>query len=212
MSVRSNKQQRLSNPTAAHSRNEIAEIMKRAKVLRMHSVERAGSLDWKLRRLLYDPAKILSPWIRAGMTVADFGCGPGFFARTAAELVGPSGTVIAIDIQEGMLAMLRERIVGMPIEQRIHPHRCDPDHLGISDQLDLVYSFYVMHEVPDRERVIRELCELIKSGGTIFFMDFVVTMSKPSFEELERLVLEEGFRTIARPRHFLSRGVVCLKE
>ena len=186
--------------------------MKRTKVLRMHPVERAGSLDSKFRRLLYDPEKILSPWIRAGMTVADFGCGPGFFARTAAQLVGPSGKVIAIDIQEGMLAMLRDRILGMPIEQRIHPHRCDSDHLGISDPLDLAYSFYVMHEVPDRARVIRELCALIKSGGTIFLMDFVVTMSRSSFEELERLVLEEGFRTIDRPRHFLSRSVVCLKR
>jgi ubiquinone/menaquinone biosynthesis C-methylase UbiE len=186
--------------------------MKRSTVLRMHPVEHAGSLDWKLRRLLYPPVKILSPWISDGMTVADFGCGPGFFARTAAELVGPNGTVIAVDVQEGMLAMLRERITGKPIEQRIRPHRCKPDHLGISDQLDLVYSFYVMHEVPDRERVIHELCDLIKPGGTIFLMDFVVTMSRPAFEELEQIVVQEGFRAIARPRHFLSRAVVCLKD
>jgi ubiquinone/menaquinone biosynthesis C-methylase UbiE len=186
--------------------------MKRSTVLRMHRVERAGSLDWRLRRLLYNPAKILSPWIRDGMTVADFGCGPGFFTRAAAGLVGSNGKVIAVDIQEGMLAILRERIAGTPIEHRIRPHRCDPDHLGISAQLDLVYSFYVMHEVPDRERVIRELCDLIKPGGTIFLMDFVVTMSRPAFEELERLVVQAGFRAIAHPRHFLSRGVVCLKR
>ena len=178
----------------------------------MHPVERAGSLDWKLRRLLYDPARILSPWIRDGMTVADFGCGPGYFARKAAELVGENGTLIAIDIQEGMLTMLRERIAGALIEKRIRPHRCGPNHLGLSDQLDFVYSFYVMHEVPDRERVIRELCDLIKPGGIIFLMDFVITMSRSAFEALERLVVQEGFRTIARPRHFLSRGVVCLKE
>lgn len=146
------------------------------------------------------------------MTVADFGCGPGFFARTAAELVGPNGKVIAVDIQEGMLAMLRERIAGMPIEQRIRPHRCNPDHLGIPDQLEFVYSFYVLHEVPDPERVIHELCDLIKPGGIIFLMDFVVTMSRPAFEEVEQIVVQEGFRTIARPRHFLSRGVVCRKD
>jgi len=108
------------------------------------------------------------------MTVADFGCGPGFFARKASELVGENGTLIAIDIQEGMLTMLRERIAGTPIEKRIRPYRCGPNHLGLSDQHDLVYSFYVMHEVPDRERVIRELCDLIKPGGTIFLMDFVI--------------------------------------
>lgn len=186
--------------------------MKRSTVLRMHPVEHAGSLDWKLRRLLYNPGKILCPWIRDGMTVADFGCGPGFFARTAADLVGPNGTVIAIDIQDGMLAMLRERIAGTPIEPRIRPHLCDPHRLGISDPLDLVYSFYVMHEVPDRERVIREFCDLVKPGGGIFLMDFVVTMSRSAFEALERLVVQEGFRAIARPRHFLSRGVVCQKD
>jgi len=185
--------------------------MKQPEPLRMHPVDRAGSLDWGIRRWLYDPAKILSPWIREGMTVADFGCGPGFFARTAAELAGPNGAVIAVDIQEGMLALLRQRITGTPIEKRIRTHRCGPDHLGFTDPLDLVYSFYVMHEVPDQERVVHELCELIKPGGSLFLMDFTVTMSRSSFEALEGFVLKEGFRTIARPRQFLSRAIVCRK-
>jgi hypothetical protein len=66
--------------------------------------------------------------------------------------------------------------------------------------------------VPDRERVIHELCDLIKPRGAIFLMEFVVTMSRPAFDVVEQIVVQEGFRTIARPRHFLSKGVVCQKD
>ena len=175
----------------------------------MHPVERAGSLDMPLRRLLYNPTRILKPWIREGMTVLDFGCGPGFFARAAAELVGPNGKVIAVDLQEGMLALLRKRIAGGPLEGQIEPHLCTPERLGVTEKVDLVYAFYVMHEVPDRERVLHECCALLRPGGRIFVMESVVTMSRTSFEAMERQIEDEGCSTIARPRHFLSRSAVC---
>ena len=45
------------------------------------------------------------------MTVLDVGCGPGFFTLDMARLVGPSGRVIAADLQEGMLEKLGQKIV-----------------------------------------------------------------------------------------------------
>ena len=47
----------------------------------------SGSLDNFLRRLTHKPQKILSPFIREGMTVLDMGCGPGFFTAELARLV-----------------------------------------------------------------------------------------------------------------------------
>src|SRR5690606_36681330 len=76
----------------------------------------AGTLDGVFRRWLQSPRRILSPYIREGMTVLDFGCGPGFFTVTMAELVGPTGHVIAADLQEGMLDLLESRIRGSRLE------------------------------------------------------------------------------------------------
>jgi ubiquinone/menaquinone biosynthesis C-methylase UbiE len=66
-------------------------------------VERAGSLDSKIRRWLQNPQKILVPYVREEMTVLDIGCGPGLFSVEMARMVGKSGRVIAVDLQEGML-------------------------------------------------------------------------------------------------------------
>ena len=74
---------------------------------RICPVELAGSLDGKIRRWLQNPQRILAPFVKEGMTVLDVGCGPGFFSVELAKLVGRTGKVISVDLQQGMLDMLR---------------------------------------------------------------------------------------------------------
>ena len=73
-------------------------------------VEMARSLDNIFRIWFQNPRKILAPFIREGMTVLDIGCGPGFFSTEIAEMVGPSGRVIACDLQKEMLEIVARRI------------------------------------------------------------------------------------------------------
>ena len=47
--------------------------------------------------------------LQPGMQVLDFGCGPGRLAIPSAGQVGPTGTVTAFDIQEGMLERVRAK-------------------------------------------------------------------------------------------------------
>ena len=70
---------------------------------RVFPVERAESLDNIIRRWLQNPQKILRPYLKEGMTVLDIGCGPGFISIDMAQMVGESGQVISVDLQEGML-------------------------------------------------------------------------------------------------------------
>src|SRR5690242_16036997 len=62
-----------------------------------------------LRRWRQDPRTILAPYMREGMTVLEPGPGMGFFTLEIARLAGPAGRVIAVDIQEKMLARLKRR-------------------------------------------------------------------------------------------------------
>jgi ubiquinone/menaquinone biosynthesis C-methylase UbiE len=64
------------------------------------------------RRLVQDPAAIVAPYVRAGMTVLEPGSGRGFFTLELARRVGPSGRVIALDVQPRMIAGLRRRGLG----------------------------------------------------------------------------------------------------
>jgi precorrin-6B methylase 2 len=57
------------------------------------------SMEFHLRDWLRPPIKILQEAsVHSGMTVLDFGCGPGGFSLAAARLVGPEGRVYAMDI------------------------------------------------------------------------------------------------------------------
>ena len=57
------------------------------------------ALEFHLRDLIQPPRKILKEiGIGPGMSVLDFGCGPGSFSLAASHLVGPEGLVYALDI------------------------------------------------------------------------------------------------------------------
>jgi ubiquinone/menaquinone biosynthesis C-methylase UbiE len=123
---------------------------------RVCPVERAGSLDNRIRRWLQDPQKILRPYIEEGMTVLDLGCGPGFFSIDIAQMVGKSGRVIASDLQEGMLQKLRDKIQETELEERIILHKCEENKIGLSEDVDLILAFYMVHEIPTQEEFFNQ--------------------------------------------------------
>jgi ubiquinone/menaquinone biosynthesis C-methylase UbiE len=86
-----------------------------------------------VRRLLHDPARILAPHVREGMAVLEPGPGMGFFTLELARRVGPSGRVVAIDVQPRMLAGLRRRAARASLERRIETRQARPDSLGVED-------------------------------------------------------------------------------
>jgi len=81
------------------------------KMVHKFPVEMKEKLDSPERKKLLNPEKALSSLgIKAGMVVADIGCGTGFFTLPLASLVGEKGKVFAADISNGMLSDLRKKI------------------------------------------------------------------------------------------------------
>ena len=62
-----------------------------------------------IRKLIQDPDRILSPYVKPGMVALDVGSAMGFFTLPLARIVGSTGHVIAIDLQEKMIKSLRRR-------------------------------------------------------------------------------------------------------
>ncbi|MCX6226077.1 MAG: methyltransferase domain-containing protein, partial [Bacteroidia bacterium] len=131
----------------------------------------AGSLDNSWRQWLQNPRKILQPFIKEGMTVLDLGCGPGFFTLEIAKIVGSSGKVIAADLQEGMLAMVARKAGGTSLEKRIEIHQCQENKIGITEMVDFILAFWMIHEVNDPEKLIEELTTIIQPGGTLLIIE-----------------------------------------
>jgi ubiquinone/menaquinone biosynthesis C-methylase UbiE len=178
---------------------------------RVCPVELADSLDTRNRRWLQDPHKILGSYIEEGMTVLDLGCGPGFFAAAIAQMVGPSGRVIAADLQEGMLQKLEDKIAGTELGPRITLHKCEQDEIGVSQEVDFVLAFYVMHEVPDQANLLRQIGSIVKPNGRLLIVEPPLHVSRRAFAETVRQAQQAGFVPIARPRLLFNRTVLLRK-
>jgi ubiquinone/menaquinone biosynthesis C-methylase UbiE len=178
---------------------------------RVFPVRRAGSLDNRFRRWLQDPYKILGPYIKKGMTVLDLGCGPGFFTIDMAQLVGKSGRVIASDLQEGMLQKLKGKIQGTDLEEIIKLHKCEKNKIGLTDNVDFVFAFYVVHEVSNQEELFIELGSMLRPDGRVFIVEPSFRVSKTAFDKTINKARDAGFTSVKRPKMLLSRAVVLEK-
>jgi ubiquinone/menaquinone biosynthesis C-methylase UbiE len=168
-------------------------------------VELAGGLDNSIRKLLQNPRKLLKSYINKGMTVLDLGCGPGFFSIEIAKMLSDSGKVIAADLQEGMLEIVKRKITGTEIEQRIEIHQCESTSIGITENVDFVLLFYMIHEVPDQIKLLEELKSILKPKGKIYIIEPKFHVSKKSFESLIGKIKNMGFEIIGSPKVFFSR-------
>ena len=169
--------------------------------------EKAGALDNSFRKLVQNPQKILQPYIKEGMTVLDVGCGPGFFSIEMAKMLNGSGKVIAADVQQGMLDIIRDKINGTPLEQRIELHRSDFDNIGIIEKVDFVLAFWMVHEVRNQKKFIEELTSILKPNGIILIIEPKFHVSKKAFVATIDMIKEIGFIIINNPKVFFSRAI-----
>src|SRR5262249_15564012 len=77
----------------------------------------AGGRRWVERQQSQLPATLERAQLRQGERVVDIGCGAGASSIALAELDGPSGQVLGIDVSEPMLARAAERLPpGAPVK------------------------------------------------------------------------------------------------
>ena len=179
---------------------------------RICPVEKAGGLDNRIRRWLQDPYKILGPYIEAGMTVLDVGCGPGFFSIEMARMVGPSGQVIAADQQDGMLEILRNKVAGTKLEERITLHKCEKNGLGVATEIDFALAFYMVHEVPDQDAFFREMATMLKPGGGTLVVEPPFHVSRTAFRNCVAKAQAAGLELLDRPKVRFSKTALLVKS
>ncbi len=168
----------------------------------------SGCLDNMVRRVVQNPLKILSPYVKEGMTALDVGCGPGFFTIPMAHLVGSTGRVIAVDLQEGMLDKIRRKITGTEIEKRIVLHKCDKMGIGISGRVDFVLLFYVVHELSDKDNFFGEIARMMWPSAQVLFVEPPFHVSKSAFDVSLEKAETAGLMRYQGPKLFLSRTAI----
>jgi SAM-dependent methyltransferase len=155
-----------------------------------------------LRRFWQDPAQILQPYIHSGMTVVEPGPGMGFFTFELARLVGPSGRVVAVELQPKMLQVLKRRLAKAGLADRVDCRLADPQTLGLADlaeTADFVLAFAVVHEMPSSAMFFAETAHCLKWHGKLLLAEPTGHVKPADFEAELKSAASAGLRLVDRP-------------
>ena len=165
----------------------------------------AYTFDNPLRRLIHKPQKVLGNYVKEGMTVMDLGCGMGHFSIGMAGLVGPTGKVIAVDLQQKMLDIMERRAQQASLAGRIFPHLCRADDIGIEEPFDFILAFWMVHELPDQEKFFKQLKTGLAADGNILIAEPKMHVTAEAFEKTLDIAQSCGLQCIERPDIRFSR-------
>jgi ubiquinone/menaquinone biosynthesis C-methylase UbiE len=167
-----------------------------------------------LRRLIHDPRKVLGPYVTPGMTVLEIGPGMGYFTVSLAELVGPAGKAVCVDIQPKMLAGLERRVRKAGLADRVVARQCSATSLGVDDwagKIDFALAFAVVHEVPDPRKLLGEVQQSLKPGGQCLVAEPRGHVSAEEFERTVAAASEAGLAVGGRPAIARSLAILVHK-
>ena len=159
----------------------------------------AYTFDNPLRRLIHKPQKVLGNFVKEGMTVMDLGCGMGHFSIGMAGLVGGTGRVIAVDLQQKMLDVMERRAKRAGLADRILPHLCQADDIGIEEQADFVLAFWMVHEVPDQNKFFKQLKSLLTVDGKILIAEPKMHVTAEGLKRTLDIAQTCGLQCIEKP-------------
>lgn len=125
-----------------------------------------------------NPCSIRRP--SEGQCVLDLGCGSGLDVFVASLLVGPTGSVVGLDLSPDMLAGARRQAVRWPLKNLEFVTGLIEDMPFETSSFDLVLSNGVLNLVPDKEAAFRETRRVLKPAGTLAVADLLVTESVPA--------------------------------
>jgi SAM-dependent methyltransferase len=158
-----------------------------------------GTHDEELARLglqhrVWRPV-VLDCWQRAGISVGkrvlDIGAGPGYAAVDLAEIVGPSGEVVAIERSKNFIRAMNEACrVRALTNVQIHELDLMTDEFPTGDY-DFSWCRWVVCFVKDPALLIKKLAGVLSKGSTAIFHEYG---HYETWHFLPRLANHERFR------------------
>ncbi len=179
-----------------------------------------GLIDEEILSRFYGCGSPLPP-VLEGFVVLDLGCGTGRDAYVAAQLTGPKGFVIGVDMTEEQLAVARRHVDAQmrrfgytqPNVEFRQGYIEDLRAVGMEDaSVDVVISNCVINLSPDKEAVFSEIFRVLKPGGELYFSDVFADRRIPDELKDDPVLHGECLAGALYTEDFrrLLRGVGCL--
>ena len=172
----------------------------------------AYTFDNPLRRIFHKPEEIFSPYLTKGMTAIDLGCGMGYFSIGMAKIVGETGRIIAVDVQQKMLDILKKRAKKADVANRITTLRCDENSIGIHEAVNFALAFWMAHETPNEMHFFKQIYAILKKSGKFLLAEPRGHVTLSEFKKTLSIAQELGFKLIDSPVISLSHAAVFEKQ
>jgi ubiquinone/menaquinone biosynthesis C-methylase UbiE len=138
------------------------------------------------------------------MCVLDAGCGPGRVTLPAAARVGPSGRVVALDVQAGMLEKLERHLEARGVRNvELVLAGLGEGQLG-EGRFDVALLVTVLGEVPEKIPALREIFRALRPGGVLSVTEVLPDPHYQTVSRVRALSAEAGFRESSMQGGWLS--------
>ncbi|MCX6005791.1 MAG: class I SAM-dependent methyltransferase [Chloroflexi bacterium] len=166
------------------------------------------TFDNPLRRIIQNPKNILHGLVREGDTALDIGCGMGYFSLPLADMVGSSGKVICVDLQEKMLEAVRRKAERAGLIKVMKFQQCTSDSLGLNENADFALAFWMVHEVRNKKGFFQDVRGSLKAEGTLLIVEPKLHVSRDAFDTTLSIAQAEGFKVVDRPTVTISMAAL----
>lgn len=163
-----------------------------------------GLINSPFRKLIHNPARIVTPYLKFGMIALDVGCGSGYFTLPMARIVGSSGKVLAVDAEQKLLENLNRRAGKVGYLSRIKTFLSVAGELPVYEPADFILSFWMTQEISDLSRFFTGIKFHLKPGGRWLLVDPRAKSVKNDFESSINLAAKLGFILLEQPKINLS--------
>lgn len=133
----------------------------------------------------WPPHLLNAAQVTAGQDILDVACGTGVLARAAAERVGPNGSVIGTDINDGMLAVAQQK--APHINWQVAPAGKLPFEDG---RFDATLSQFGLMFFDNKPQAIAEMCRVTRSGGTAAVTVWGPLADTPGYVVMRQIIAE----------------------
>jgi ubiquinone/menaquinone biosynthesis C-methylase UbiE len=128
------------------------------------------------------------------MKVLDAGCGPGRLTLPLAMTVGQQGEVTALDIQDGMLARVRAKVLAAGLQNVKFFHTGLGEGQLPQAYFDRALLVTVLGEIPDKTSALEEIYHALKPGGVLSVTEVIFDPHFQSREAVQKIAGAAGFK------------------
>lgn len=134
--------------------------------------------------------------VASGMQVLDAGAGPGRLTIPLSKAVGPTGRVVALDVQRAMLEKVRAKAERAKLANIDFVEAALGTGKLPRGRFDRAVLVTVLGEIPDRAGALREIHDALKPGGILAITEVIADPHFQRRKAVRALAADVGFREI----------------